>query len=219
MEMKFSRSHLEALSFSDLLKIADTNGIDVPENLNRNFLIAEILDSIDNSGIADTGSEMTATGSDDLSEKKLPEMYNTTEIKIILQNPVWAFVFWNICDIDLQRFKKQDGCSFFLRVCSFESDTSVKSLDSFEMKISAETKEQYVLLPYGSEFVAVELYARSARGENRLAASKIVHRPHSPILQLISKPGESYKLDEVMELSGADKLLRKHYVSYRQLFS
>lgn len=218
MELKFSRSHLEALSFSDLLKIADTNGIDVPENLNRNFLIAEILDAAGDD-VADAGGEMSAAESDDLLEKKLPEMYNTTEIEIILQNPVWAFVFWNVCDIDLQRFKKQDGCSFFLRVCSFDSDTSVKSLDSFEMKISVETKEQYVLLPYESEFVAVELYARSPQGENRLAASKIVHRPYSPFLKLVSKTGEGYKLDEVMELSGADKILRKHYMSYRQLFS
>lgn len=218
MELKFSRSHLEALSFSDLLKIADTNGIDVPENLNRNFLIAEILDAAGDD-VADAGGEMSAAESDDLLEKKLPEMYNTTEIEIILQNPVWAFVFWNVCDIDLQRFKKQDGCSFFLRVCSFDSDTSVKSLDSFEMKISVETKEQYVLLPYESEFVAVELYARSPQGENRLAASKIVHRPYSSFLKLVSKTGEGYKLDEVMELSGADKILRKHYMSYRQLFS
>ena len=37
-----SRAYLETLSFSELIKIADEEGIDVPSDFNRNFLIEEI---------------------------------------------------------------------------------------------------------------------------------------------------------------------------------
>ena len=42
-----SRESLESLSFSDLSNLADKYGIDVPENLDRRFLIAEILEIVE----------------------------------------------------------------------------------------------------------------------------------------------------------------------------
>jgi hypothetical protein len=42
-----SREYLESLSFSDLSNLADKYGIDVPENLDRRFLIAEILEIVE----------------------------------------------------------------------------------------------------------------------------------------------------------------------------
>ena len=39
-----TRNYLEKLSFSELSRLADNYGIDVPENLDRRFLIAELLE-------------------------------------------------------------------------------------------------------------------------------------------------------------------------------
>ena len=39
-----TRSYLETLSFSDLKKLADEYGVDVPEDLDRRFLLSELLE-------------------------------------------------------------------------------------------------------------------------------------------------------------------------------
>ena len=45
MENKvITRAYLETLSFSDLKKLADEYGVDVPEDLDRRFLLCELLE-------------------------------------------------------------------------------------------------------------------------------------------------------------------------------
>ena len=43
-EEPINRASLEKLSFSDLVQLADEYGVDVPEDLDRRFLIAELLE-------------------------------------------------------------------------------------------------------------------------------------------------------------------------------
>ena len=43
-EEPMNRASLEKLSFSDLVQLADEYGVDVPEDLDRRFLIAELLE-------------------------------------------------------------------------------------------------------------------------------------------------------------------------------
>lgn len=46
METKnITLSHLATLSTADLLSLADEFGIDIPENLNRSFVIRELLET------------------------------------------------------------------------------------------------------------------------------------------------------------------------------
>ena len=40
-----TRSYLERLSTSDLISLADEYGIDIPEDLNRRFIIGELLEA------------------------------------------------------------------------------------------------------------------------------------------------------------------------------
>ena len=42
--MLLSRTYLESLSTADLFSLAEEYGIDIPENLNRRFIIGELLD-------------------------------------------------------------------------------------------------------------------------------------------------------------------------------
>ncbi|MDR1786719.1 MAG: DUF4912 domain-containing protein, partial [Spirochaetaceae bacterium] len=43
-ELFLSRKYLETLSSADLITLADKYGIDIPEDLNRRFIIAELAD-------------------------------------------------------------------------------------------------------------------------------------------------------------------------------
>ena len=45
-DSNITRNYLETLSFSELVAIADEYGVDVPEDLDHRFLIAEILELV-----------------------------------------------------------------------------------------------------------------------------------------------------------------------------
>ena len=47
--MLISRTYLESLSTADLISLADEYGIDIPEELNRRFIIGELLEVIEDS--------------------------------------------------------------------------------------------------------------------------------------------------------------------------
>ena len=44
-DTKLSRAYLETLPSADLIALADDLGIDIPENLNRRFIIGELLEA------------------------------------------------------------------------------------------------------------------------------------------------------------------------------
>lgn len=230
-----NKAYFESLSFADLLKIADSYSIDVPDNLDRNFLIAELIEADDEVNEVATDDETARSEKkkeadsgdggeagnefENLRRKRLPEMYNTTDVDIVFQNPLWSFVFWNISNTDIQYIQKEKLSSMFLRICSFDDSDGKNIIDSFDIKISEKTKEQYVLLPSEVKFVAVELIIRNSSGVTRLAVSRIAERIHADSMKKFVRPGNHYELDDMMELSGARNLLRRHYINYRQLFS
>ena len=43
-QKNLSRGHLETLTSSQLIALADEYGIDIPDDLNRQFIIAELLE-------------------------------------------------------------------------------------------------------------------------------------------------------------------------------
>ena len=75
-EKQISRAYLETLSFSDLSALADRFGIDVPMDLDRRFLIAELLEI--NEELNQEQDEMILSPKTDSEEKefKLPKNYN-----------------------------------------------------------------------------------------------------------------------------------------------
>ena len=98
-----SRAYLETLSFAELVKIADEEGIDVPADFNRNFLIEEIIEVYEESQKIEK-EDMILSDDDDEQEQSenilTARAYNQTEVAVVLQNPAWAFVYWNISEAD-----------------------------------------------------------------------------------------------------------------------
>lgn len=222
MDKKMTIRHLESLSYFDLFREAELHGIDVPEKLNRRFLIAEILDAIENEAESKSvATEMAVNNSAVAMYGKLPESYNTTEISLVLQNPMWAFVFWNISNNDFDSIKAEDSYAFSIKICSFDSREAQNMIDFFDVKADDVLKEQYVLLPVTAEFISAELNVTTKNGERTLARSAVIERQmaNDEFLQCISVPGKLPELSPIMKLSGTEKLLRKSYKIYRQLFS
>jgi len=111
--------------------MADSFGIDIPPDLDRLFIIEELLEVASPEGLADEAADASsdipamfdispAAGMPDsgLGESvPLPRQYNITFIEVIIRDPFWAFVFWEIKTQDKEQFEKDpDFQGFYLKV-------------------------------------------------------------------------------------------------------
>ena len=213
-----SLSYLETLSTADLIELAEEYDLDIPEQLNRRFIISELLE------IAD---ELNEQNDDDFegnvenieTTQELPFSYNETTIDVVLRNPAWAYVYWDISASDLQDVINVKGFSkLLLRVHFWESETADKIEDFCELTISVEDRAQYIFLPAGKKYFSIDLVAEFSNVEpQKLSTSRMVAVPAgAPVISLesLDKP-----MSPILQLSGMQELLKSHYQNHRQSFS
>ena len=214
-----TRAYLESLSFADLLALADTYGIDVPDNLNRRFLIGELLDVAEE--VADDSSDMViARGAAGMpaSVASLPESYNMTQIGAVLRSPAWIYVYWDIGEPDIRSLKKHGEYTIFLRVCSFANRTDTKPDDVYDVQIAPTDTSEYLLCPAGKKIIRIELAASMKTGTVVLASSGTVEIPRSSKLLTHIRPGNDAGITPIASLSGIKELLLDHYIQHRESF-
>lgn len=225
-----SLQHLETLSSADLIAIADDYGIDIPDNLNRRFIIGELLEigeELEQEESSSGAMVEDETAEPELSDE-LPLTFNETEIQIVLRNPAWAYVYWDISSADLKSLENgsfnnssfSKFSHFVLRVSYFESEDDLNPVDFFDVKIDKSTRAQYILLENGRKFFRVDLVAIFADGSSdNLAVSRKVKLPAVPEILKKAKPGEELDLPPLVKLSGMEKLLEINYEKYRTAFT
>ena len=217
-----SLSYLETLSTADLLELAEEYDLDIPEQLNRRFIISELLEIAD-----ELNEELNQNLNDDFegneenfeATKELPSTYNETTIDVILRNPAWAYVYWDISAADLQDVINVKGFTkLLLRVYFWESETADKIEDFCELTISVEDRAQYIFLPAGKKYFSIDLVADFSNVEpQKLSSSRLVVIPAgAPVISLesLDKP-----ISPILQLSGMQELLKSHYKNHRQSFS
>ena len=129
-EIPVTRTHLESLTTGDLIRVADNWGIDIPPDLDRIFIIEELLEaaSQEDAEQADTFAAAPdeaavpggTKGPDADETALLPKQYNISFIEVMIRDPLWAFVFWEIKAADKELFEKaQDFDGFYLKVSSW----------------------------------------------------------------------------------------------------
>jgi hypothetical protein len=115
---RITRAHLESLTTGDLITMADNLGVDIPVDLDRIFIIEELLEisSIDSDGSGDPEpADMVDTVF--VESVPLPKQYNITFIEVMIRDPLWAFVFWEIKSQEKEAFEKaQDFDGYYLKV-------------------------------------------------------------------------------------------------------
>lgn len=218
--MVVDRGHIESLSFSDLVTLADEYGLDVPEDLDRQFLIAEIIDVLHDA--ENDGDEMKVSSAVSEGEAALPKNYNETQISAVLENPAWVFVFWNLSESSKLMLKKR-ACSLSLRICSYESREQVengeKPVSAYEIQNLSSAQEQHVLLNTECRFITIELvYANSTTG-SVLACTPVVEIPEGAEYLNTVHPGSEPDFSEIIRLSGMEDVLTDQYENHRQSFA
>ena len=132
-----TRAYLESLTNDDLIKTADNLDVDVPSDLDRVFIIGEILDfySLDNESANPNDNGLLETVL--VETVPLPKHYNITFIEIIIRDPLWAFVFWEIKSQDKEQMEKSSGFEgYFLKV----SPASPEKNENFSCAENTEQK-------------------------------------------------------------------------------
>lgn len=217
-EEKITRAYLETLSFSDLKKLADEFGVDVPEDLDRRFLLSEILE-IAEEARQDKDAPMIISFDNDVNQStNLPEGYNETQISCVLRNPVWVFVFWDISDTDMNMLKTLPDYSLGLRVCILSSETDLTPQEVLDIELPNGVSEQYVLIPSGKSFLRIELVYSSGSTREVLAFSPVISIPKSSSYIENYQPGVQNDFPEIIKLSGIEKILSDQYTNYRHSF-
>ena len=120
-ELLITRAYLESLTTGDLIKMADNLGVDIPYDLDRIFIIDEILEisSIDgeSGAAAENGAENGLVDTVLVESAPLPKQYNITFIEVMIRDPLWAFVFWEIKTQDKEQIEKSpDFEGYYLKV-------------------------------------------------------------------------------------------------------
>ena len=227
-EQILSRKKLESLTNDELRELADTYGLDIPSNLNRNFIIGELLEyaqELELSTQADRDLNYVEYDESDEQgnegELKLPKSYNETKINAILRNPTWVYAFWDISEADLQTFTDNDDfMNLSLHVAFFDNEESEVQTDSIDLKVSLEDRNQYILLSSEKKHFILSL-EECCRGKPNviLAKSKRISVPTGNKLLRNAIPGKNMDFPPLIRLSGIDAVLRRQYLDHREMFS
>jgi hypothetical protein len=214
-----NKAYLETLSTTGLMALADENGIDIPEGLNRRFIIGELLELADDNRQDDTEPSLIINSDMVEYSAVLPETYNETQVTILLRDPGWVFVYW---DFHSTLFSAVYGNhrfeTFFLRVNSLSNENPAAITDFFDVEVGIHDRKWYVHLSNRDYACRIDLYARNSQEKEKLLAKSA--EMHIPSL------GDGDSLNTLqrrnpplLELSGIADLRKIHFKNHRQSFS
>lgn len=209
---------LHSMATDSLLEFAKRMGLDLPDGLERPFIIEEILDAREEERYgAVEGSLSTLSGLDSLpavnpegqadaeqgTEKGLCDIrYNESSIQAVLKDPSWAYLSWDLREDENAFQHEQDGKGFSIRVIELASpqDPPKNALSWFDFAISPQDGEWYVNLPEDGMSYAFELSSGTNKDRKVLARSNIVQTPKLRRLEDFEKLPKVTK--SLLELSG-----------------
>ena len=142
---QYSYNKLTTLSTSELIKLAEDFGIDIPPDLERIFIIEELLECT-KTDEQDPKEEINIIPSY-LESVALPKQYNFSYIDIIIRDPLWIYAFWEIKECDKESFNNSPNFNgYCLRVIPLnEDDTISKTRDSsFTIPIDTDDDARYL---------------------------------------------------------------------------
>jgi len=207
-EFRLTRPYLESLSSAELIKLGDNLGVDIPPELDRVFVIEEILEISLYSDESGDPAENSFLDTAPAETAPLPKQYNITFIEVMIRDPYWAFVFWEIKTQDRELVEKSpDFEGYFLKVQLLPPESSNNPSEEaavFRIPMKNEDTAWYLGLSpamFGGINQAeqnqfkVEFCAELNGEEMVLAVSNPVRLPQAP---------EADELNPLVHLSGYD---------------
>lgn len=207
-----TKNRLQSLSLSDLITIAEQQGIINCEEMEREDLIDSIIDAFeesrlerledDNWTIQSMCRKFDIFQDEEISLEKMtdiPDHFNTSKVEILLVNPLMAFVFWEYGDSAKEMAQK---CSrhnhLILRV--HENKIADGKVSFFDIPVKFEENKWYINLPSNGCQYYIELICHLASGDKVLATSNKIESPLKITRDIVSN--ESMNRSDFLILAG-----------------
>jgi hypothetical protein len=192
---QFSRHWLESLSTTELVKLAEDFGVDIPPGLERIFIIEELL--LESAYLSEPKTEEEIQIIPSYTESVvLPKQYNISFIEVIIRDPLWAYVFWEIKSHDREMHENAaDFNGYCLRVIHLiEGENIQKSKEnSFTVSIDKDDSARYL-----------GFAEHSPQTECRYVIKLSVIRGDSELQIAVSQPFNMPRLIDSANLCGID---------------
>ncbi|MGL4986845.1 MAG: DUF4912 domain-containing protein [Treponemataceae bacterium] len=237
-KLAFTRSYLETLSSADLIDLVADYGVDIPDGLNRRFIISELLDVIDNEtdNMIEQFSVMHSVQKSEKNEKPVSEKktsrakqqihaneednleekapYYETKIVATLRNPSWLFVFWTINQHDIEKdFSKRHTLS--LAVCYYTTKQSQKPDEVFKIPTDFTEKDLNIFISLPCYAIKVclllknkEQVVQTLAKSNKIIMAEIPHEIKPLRLACDAPP--------ISLISGLNHIWHSHYFIHKQ---
>ncbi|MDR1971584.1 MAG: DUF4912 domain-containing protein [Treponema sp.] len=205
--LRLVRPYLDSLTTLELVQMADECGIDIPPGLERVFIIEELLDyaRAEESDLKDEDDLEEAP--DYLETAPIPRQYNITFIDVMVRDPLWVFVFWEVKEHDREAFERApDFSGYFLRVTGSPRDHR-----SFSVQVEADDNARYLGFsdypPEGREegTFRVELCAGFGGRWEVLALSRIFRLPKLQDKVILDRESAELSAPGLPVLSGSNE--------------
>jgi hypothetical protein len=185
------RSYLENLTTQELIKLADHSGIDIPPELDRLFIIRELLENKFEEDLSEPLLERP-----DLVTASLPKQYHITFLEVLLRDPQWAYVFWEIKAQDREHYEHLPQFEGYeLRILEIKES---KVFESFTVSVGMEDNSWYLGFPPRGGTFQVALWVKEPALV--LASSRPFVLP-----RFLNGPGsEEILAKPLVQLSGAE---------------
>jgi hypothetical protein len=209
-------AYLESLSTGELMELAAQRCPDIPPGLERTFIIEELL-YLDND-FNDTDKETEDAEIHDSHHHEfkeyitLPQQYHISFIDVLIRDPLWAFVFWEITPPDRSLYENAaDFKGYRLRVIPLnENSLQPDEAASFMVTVSSGDSARYLgFPPEDGRCFKVELCMLSREDCTVLAESRPFRLPR--LIKL--KPDEDMQAvycNPLAVLSGVDRFSLVH---------
>jgi hypothetical protein len=204
------RPYLDSLTTRELARLADSYGIDIPPCLERIFIIEELLDHAraEEEGEGEDGGLAEAPYY--LETAPIPRQYNITFIDVMVRDPLWAFVFWEIKEHDRALFEKESEFSgYCLRVIPAGQGGCAPDR-SYTVQVDAGDTARYLGFSdyppegrQGEGGFRVELYVGMGGKSEVLAVSRVFYLPKLPNQAVLHENAEISR-SSLPFLSGAN---------------
>jgi hypothetical protein len=177
-ESRLTRPYLESLSTDELVKLADSFAIDIPSGLERVFIIEELLDlSFDDEPVPEDDLENQP---DFTVAAVLPRQYNISYVEVLIRDPLWAFVCWEVKGHDKDTYEKDpDFGGYCLRVVPLQNgdEKAADRANSFVVPVGVDDTAWYLGFPPAGGCYRVELCALLEERELPLSVSRPFKMP------------------------------------------